>query len=256
MQPRLRDACVAECLGTFLLLVFGLGCVAALKVAGISYGLWDICMIWGAGVALAVYLSAGVSGGHINPAVTVALAVFGRFPAARVLPYVAAQMVGALLAAALIYALYSSLFEAKTLDTLGVFVTAPHPGIALWQACLAELVGTAILVALILALVDDRNGAPRGALAPLLIGVTVAAIGAVIGPLSSFALNPARDLGPRLFAFAAGWGNDALTGGREVPYLLVPLIAPLLGGVVGAGVYLRLIAAALVRGEAESREAG
>jgi len=241
MQPCLRDECIAEFFGTFLLLIFGLGCVAALKVGGISYGLWEICMIWGSGVALAVYLSAGVSGGHINPSVTVALAVFGKFPARKVIPYIAA--------AAVIYALYSSLFESKTLDTLGVFATAPHPDISLWQAFMAEFVGTAILLALILALVDDRNGAPRGALAPLLIGLAVAAIGAIVGPLSSFALNAARDFGPRLFAFIAGWGNEAMTGGQEIPYVLIPLTAPILGGLLGAWIYIRFIGAALARGQ-------
>jgi len=240
MQPCLRDECIAEFFGTFLLLIFGLGCVAALKVGGISYGLWEICMIWGSGVALGVYFSAGVSGGHINPAVTVALAVFGKFPARKVIPYIAAQMLGAFVAAAVIYALYSSLFESKTLDTLGVFATAPHPDIALWQAFMAEFVGTAILLALILALVDDRNGAPRGALAPLLIGLAVAAIGAVVGPLSS---------GPRLFAFIAGWGNEAMTGGQEIPYVLIPLTAPILGGLLGAWIYIRFIDAALGRGQ-------
>jgi len=247
MQPSLRDKCMAEFLGTFLLLVFGLGCVAALKVGGISYGLWDICMIWGSGVALGVYLSAGVSGGHINPAVTIALAVFGKFPARNVIPYVAAQIAGALVAAAVIYALYSSLFEAKTLDTLGVFVTAAHPQISLGQAFMAELVGTAILLALILALVDEHNGAPRGALAPLLIGLSVAAIGAIIGPLTGFALNPARDFGPRVFAFIAGWGNEAMSGGQDIPYVLIPLIAPVLGGLLGTWIYARFIGAALVR---------
>jgi len=190
MQPSLHDEWCAEFLGTFVLLIFGAGCFAALKVGGISYGLWEICMIWGCAVALGVYLSAGVSGGHINPAL--ALAVFGIFPARKLIPYITAQIAGAFVAAAVIYALYSSLFEDKTLDTLGVFVTAPHPDISLWQALMAELIGTALLLALILALVDDRNGAPRGALAPLLIGLSVAAIGAIIGPLTGFALNPAR----------------------------------------------------------------
>jgi len=249
MQPGLRDECTAEFLGTFLLLIFGVGCVAALKVGGIPYGLWDICMIWGCAVALGVYLSAGVSGGHINPAVTVALAVFGKFPARKVMPYIAAQIAGAFVAAAVIYTLYSSLFEAKTLDTLGVFVTAPNPGISLWQAFMAELVGTAILLALILALVDDHNGAPRGALTPLLIGLSVAAIGAIIGPLTGFALNPARDFGPRLFAFIAGWGGNAISGGIAIPYVLIPLTAPILGGLLGTWVYTRFVGAVLMRGK-------
>jgi len=249
MQPSLRDEWCAEFLGTFVLLIFGVGCVAALKVGGISYGLWEICMIWGCAVALGVYLSAGVSGGHINPAVTLALAVFGKFPARKLIPYITAQIAGAFVAAAVIYALYSSLFEGKTLATLGVFVTAPHPDIALWQAFMAEFVGTALLLALILALVDDRNGAPRGALTPLLIGLSVAAIGAIIGPLTGFALNPARDFGPRLFALVAGWGGEAMSGGLAIPYVLIPLTAPLLGGLLGTWVYTRLIGAALARGQ-------
>jgi len=247
MQQGLFDECIAEFLGTFLLVLLGVGCVAALKVGGISYGLWDICMIWGCAVALGVYVSAGVSGGHINPAVTIALAVFGTFPARKVIAYVIAQVIGALVAAAVVYALYSSLFEAKNLETLGVFVTAPHPKIALWQAFMAEFVGTAILLALILALVDDNNGAPRGALAPLLIGLTVAAVGAIVGPLTGFALNPARDVGPRVFAFIAGWGGNALSGGLSIPYILIPLIAPILGGLLGAWMYIRLIGTVLAR---------
>jgi len=204
-------------------------------------------MIWGSAVALAVYLSAGVSGGHINPAVTIALAVLGKFPARKVIAYVTAQIAGAFVAAVVIYALYSSLFEGKTLETLGVFVTAPHPGISLWQAFMAELVGTALLLALILALVDEHNGAVRGALTPLLIGLSVATIGAIIGPLTGFALNPARDFGPRVFAFVAGWGSEAMSGGQALPYVLIPLVAPVLGGLLGAWIYIRCIGAALER---------
>jgi len=203
-------------------------------------------MIWGCAVALGVYLSAGVSGGHINPAVTIALAIFKKFPARSVIPYVLGQIVGAFVAAAVIYALYSNLFDSKTLDTLGVFVTAPRADISLGQAFMAELVGTAILLAMILALVDEHNGAARGALAPLLIGLSVATIGAIIGPLTGFALNPARDFGPRLFAFVAGWGSDALSGGLSIPYVLIPLAAPVLGGLLGTWIYTRFIGAALL----------
>jgi len=250
MQPSLREQCVAEFLGTFLLVVLGVGCVAALKVGGIAYGVWDICMICGSAVTLGVYLSAGVSGGHVNPAVTIALAVFRKFPAGKVIPYVVAQISGAFVAAVVIYALYLNLFEAKNLETLSVFVTAPRAEISLLQAFMAELVGSAIFLVLIFALVDEHNGIPRGALTPLLIGLSVAVIGAIIGPLTGFAVNPARDFGPRVFAFVAGWGANAISGGQSIPYILIPLSAPVLGGLLGAWIYTSCIEAGLLRGRA------
>lgn len=104
-----------------------------------------------------------------------------------------------------------------------------------------ELVITAVLMALILALTDDGNGLPRGPLAPLLIGILIAVIGGSMGPLTGFAMNPARDLGPKLFASLAGWGEIALTGGQSIPYFLVPLLAPVIGALLGAWGYVKLV---------------
>lgn len=103
------------------------------------------------------------------------------------------------------------------------------------------MVITAILMGLILALTDDGNGVPRGPLAPLLIGLLIAVIGASMGPLTGFAMNPARDFGPKVFAWLAGWGNVAFTGGRDIPYFLVPLFGPIVGAIVGAFAYRKLI---------------
>jgi len=113
---------------------------------------------------------------------------------------------------------------------------------------MAELVGTAILLVLILTLVDDHNGAPRSTLEPLLIGLSVATIGTIIDPLTGFALNAARDFGPRLFALVTGWGGDAMNGGLAIRYVLIPLTAPVPGGLLGAWVHTHFIGAALVRG--------
>ncbi len=249
----LTGQCVAEFLGTGLLIFFGAGCVAALRVAGASFGQWEISIIWGLGVAMAIYLTAGVSGAHLNPAVTIALWLFACFERRKVLPFIVAQTAGAFCAAALVYGLYRQLFldleqsqhivrgTAASLNLAGVFSTYPHPHITFIQAFAVETTITAILMAMIMALTDDGNGIPRGPLAPLLIGLLIAVIGASMGPLTGFALNPARDFGPKLFTSLAGWGSIAFTGGLAIPYFLVPLLAPVVGAIIGAFLYRKLI---------------
>ncbi len=252
--PTLRGQCLAEFLGTSLLIFFGTGCVAALKVAGASFGLWEISIIWGVGVSMAIYLSAGVSGAHLNPAVSIALCLFAGFERRKLPFYIVAQVAGAFCAAALVYGLYSALFvdyenaqhivrgSEASLPLAAVFSTYPHPALSTGQAFLVEAVITAILMAVIMALTDDGNGLPKGPLAPLLIGLLIAVIGSAMGPLTGFAMNPARDFGPKLMTFFAGWGPLAFTGGRDIPYCLVPIFAPILGACLGAGGYRLLIA--------------
>ncbi|QKJ89021.1 Glycerol uptake facilitator GlpF [Paramixta manurensis] len=249
----LKGQCIAEFLGIGLIIFFGAGCVAALKLAGASFGQWEISIIWGLGVSMAIYMSAAISGAHLNPAVTVALWLFANFDGRKVLPYIVAQVAGAFCAAALVYGLYYNLFldfeqshhmvrgSVESLDLAGIFSTYPNPHISVVQAFLVETVITAVLMSLIMALTDDGNGIPRGPLAPLLIGLLIAIIGASMGPLTGFALNPARDFGPKLFEWLAGWGNVAFTGGRDIPYFLVPIFGPLVGASLGAYGYRTLI---------------
>lgn len=249
----LKGQCIAEFLGTALLIFFGVGCVAALKLAGASFGQWEISIIWGLGVAMAIYLTAAISGAHLNPAVTIALWLFACFDRSKVIPYILAQIAGAFCAAALVFGLYYNLFidfeqthqiargSVESLNLAGIFSTYPNPHISVFQTFLVEMVITAILMCLILALTDDGNGIPRGPLAPLLIGILIAVIGGSMGPLTGFALNPARDFGPKLFAYFAGWGEIAFTGGRDIPYFLVPILGPIVGALVGAFGYRALI---------------
>ena len=162
------------------------------------------------GVALAVYATAGLSGAHLNPAVTIALWKFACFDGKKVIPYIISQMLGAFFAAALVYALYRNVFidyetahnivrgTQESLSLAGTFSTYPHPSLSIGRAFAVEFVITAILMALIMALTDDGNGVPRGPLAPLLIGVLIAVLGGAMGPLTGFAMNPARDFGPIL----------------------------------------------------------
>lgn len=251
---------LAEFFGTFVFLLCGMGCVAALKLAGATFGQWEISIIWGIAVAMGVYLSAGVSGAHLNPSVTVALALFACFPKRKILPFILAQTLGAFCAAAVVYVLYQNLFDAslaaagtdaaKKLSLAWVFCTFPNPQITMTQAALTEIVITGVLMAVIMALTDDGNGIPRGPMAPLLIGLLVALMGGSFGPLTGFAMNAARDFGPRLFAFFAGWGTDVMTGyplnaHLTAPYFLVPLLAPIVGACLGAFLYKRIIGFAL-----------
>lgn len=253
MNDSLKAQCTAEFLGTGLFLFFGIGCLSALKVAGASLGLWEICIIWGLGISLAVYLTSGISGGHLNPAVTVALWLFACFPGRKVFLYIVSQVAGAFGGAVLAYVLYSTMFtefesahhiargSVESLLLASIFSTYPAASLSIWHAALVEVVITSMLMGMIMALTDDGNGVPKGPLAPLLIGLLVAVIGASTGPLTGFAMNPARDFGPKLFTWMAGWGDIAMTGGRDIPYFIVPIIAPLIGACLGAAIYRYLI---------------
>jgi glycerol uptake facilitator protein len=255
---------LAEFLGTFVLIAFGDGvvamAVAALNQSGrgaqifAASGDWLlIAWGWALAVTFGVYVAGGVSGAHINPAVTLALAVKRDFPWAKVIPYVVAQVVGAFVGAALVYLVYhdaiSSFETAKhiTRGTLGgaadstptfsIFATFPAPyfGSGMIGPLIDQIVGTAFLLMFVFALTDERNQPPKSNLAPFLIGLAVAAIGMSFGANAGYAINPARDFGPRVLAWLAGWGKVALPGAHG--YFWVPIVGPFIGGVVGAVVY-------------------
>ncbi|MFA0440884.1 MIP/aquaporin family protein [Vibrio sp. 10N.222.51.C12] len=249
MTNSLKSQCIAEFFATGLFLFFGASCLASATLAGAAFGLWEICIVWGLAIALAVYLSAGISGAHLNPAITIGFWMFADFDGKKVIPYIISQVAGAFFGVTMAYLLFSDLFSSyelannmvrgseESLSLAGIFTTFPHPEITVFKAAFVEVVITATLMGLILALTDDGNGVPAGALAPLLIGILVAVIGAATGPLTGFAMNPARDFGPRIFAFIAGWGENAFTGARDIPYFIVPIVAPIVGAIIGGAGY-------------------
>ncbi|MBD0785218.1 aquaporin family protein [Vibrio sp. Y2-5] len=253
-QHTLIGECIAEFIGTGLLIFFGVGCVAALVLTNAQFGQWEISIVWGLAVAIAVYCTAGVSGAHINPAVTIALAAFHGFEKSKVIPYIASQVAGAFCAAAIVYGLYSNLFTAwevtngiarntpEALATAGIFSTYPNPALSFSGAFAVEFAITAVLMFAILALGDENNGAARGPLNPLLIGIVVATIGGSLGPLTGFAMNPARDFGPKLFAYLAGW-DYALSGAKDIPYFIIPIVATVAGACFGGWAYPKFIGA-------------
>ncbi|MEU9629459.1 MIP/aquaporin family protein [Streptomyces luteogriseus] len=264
----LAGECLAEFLGTFVLIAFGCGVVAmtvaALPGSGRTEGptifflgagdwlliTWGWCMA----VILGIYVAGGVSGAHINPAVTLAFAVRRKFPWVKVLPYWASQVLGALAGAALVYAVYHDAINAfdaafkgpktdgKTLASFSIFATFPAPYFngGIWGPLIDQIVGTAFLVMLVVAIIDLRNTAVKANLGPVVIGFVVAAIGMSYGANAGYAINPARDFGPRLFTWMAGWDGLAFPGslaGAFSGYWWIPIVGPLVGGVIGVLVY-------------------
>jgi glycerol uptake facilitator protein len=270
-EPSLIRQVVAEVIGTFLLVFFGCGAVHAAVLTGAQQGLWQVAIVWGVAIMLAIYSVGGISGAHINPAMTLAFALWRGFPKSRVLSYIAGQLAGAMLAASVLFAIFGPQLAAKEREKGIVrgqphsIVTAmcygeyfPNPGgvasaneqewlskYSEWRtqgnanlAFVAELIGTLILGFVVFALTDQSNrGQPAAGQAPIFIGLTVAVLISVIAPLTQACFNPARDLGPRLFAFLAGWGSAALPGQDSLSWLTVYIVAPIAGALLGGGTY-------------------
>jgi glycerol uptake facilitator protein len=257
-HPPLRQALAGEAVGTYLLVLFGTGSVAAAVLTGAQMGLWQVAVVWGFGVTLAIYVSAGLSGAHLNPAVSLAFALLRRdaFPIRCLLPYMAAQLIGAMLAGATVAASFWPFvrrFEAAKGLVRGVpgselsamifgqyfpnpamfgTETAARALVSPMHAACVEGFGTAILVFVIFALTARRNvAAPTSNLAPFFIGFTVAVLISLFAPITQAGWNPARDFGPRLVAFVLGWGPVAIPGPENGFWVYI--VGPLIGGPIG-----------------------
>jgi glycerol uptake facilitator protein len=249
-----------EFFGTFLLVFFGCGSVCAAVTTGAQVGVFQGAIVWGLGVATAIHLTGALSGAHLNPAVTVSLAVWSGFPKRRVLPYAFVQLCGAFVASAVLYFVFG--------DALGDFERAngivrgqagseasamvfgeyfPNPGgrpltpearqkISAGAAFGTEVIATAVLVLVICCCTDDRNKARPRELTAATIGLTVALLISLFGPLTMASFNPARDLGPRLFSALAGWGGLPFHVNGS-GWWTVYIVAPLLGGLAGGAIY-------------------
>jgi glycerol uptake facilitator protein len=244
----LLGECSAEFAGTFILILFGVGVVAQVVAGGI--GNHDsIAWAWGIGVTMGVYVSARISGAHINPAVTIALAAFRGFAWRKVLPYIGAQFLGAFAAALVVRWNYNAVLEkfdpGLTIKSQGVFSTLPGNGstdlgVGVWGGFLDQVIGTAILMLVILAIVDLRNTAPAANLGPFLIGLLVVGIGMAWGTLAGYAINPARDFGPRLASYLTGYGGAFKDQFGDL-YFWVPIVGPIIGALIGAFLYDLLV---------------
>lgn len=264
---------LAEFIGTGILIAFGDGvvamAVAALNQSGRGSAIFDasgdwllIAWGWALAVTMAVYVAGGITGAHINPAVTLAVAVRGQFPWVKVIPYWIAQVAGAFVGAWIVFWDYGTAIgsyenahhivrgalggASDSTATFSIFATFPASFFqgGLLGPFVDQVIGTFFLVLFIFAIIDRVNLGAEGNMWPFIVGLAVAAIGMSYGANAGYAINPARDLGPRIFAFIAGWGRVALPGVDG--YWWVPIVGPLVGGAIAAVFYEGLISRVLL----------
>ncbi len=242
------SANLAELLGTMILILLGDGVVAnvLLKQTKGNNGGWIVITAgWGCAVAIAVYCTNSISGAHLNPAVTLGLAAIGKFEWALVPGYIAAQMAGAFLGSVLVWLAYLPHWPVTTSqgDKLAVFSTGPAIRHTVGNL-ICEAIGTALLVLGVLAILSPANLVPNSGFdkgfAPALVGLLVWAIGLSLGGPTGYAINPARDLGPRLAHFVLPIPGK---GSSDWGYAWIPVVGPIIGGIVGAFIYKALWAA-------------
>lgn len=257
---RLPNWFIGEFVGTFLLVFFGCGSVCAAVLTGAHVGVFQVAIVWGLGIATAIYLTSALSGAHLNPAVTVSLTVWSDFPKKRVLPYITTQMLGAFVGAAVLYFIFGNALDAfekanhivrgqpgseASAMVFGEFF--PNPGgkaltsgtrshMSALSAFGAEIIGTAILLLVIFCVTDERNQARPQILTAAIIGLTITLLISLLGPLTMACFNPARDFAPRLFSSLAGWGGVPFQV-NGFGWLTVYVVAPVLGGLLGGGIY-------------------
>ena len=267
-----RRAFAGEAVGTYIMVLFGTGSVAAAVVTGAQVGLWQVAVVWAFGVALAIYATANASGAHLNPAISLAFACFRRaeFSARKLPVYWSAQLTGAILAGLTVLAAFGPFiarFESENglvrgadgsqLSAMVFGEYFPNPAmygtgeaaaglVSPISAALIEGFGTAILAFVVFSLTERRNaGLSTRNLTPLLIGFTVAALISLFAPMTQAGWNPARDFGPRVVAYFAGWGTVAIPGPSGGFWAYI--IGPMIGAPLGAAVHEFLVRPGLAR---------
>ncbi|GAB5367605.1 hypothetical protein AAMO2058_001245100 [Amorphochlora amoebiformis] len=236
---------LGEFIGTFTLMFLGTA-VNAVAAQG-SIGLVGVAIGWLFAISMAVYVAGGVSEAHLNPSVTLTFALFKGFPWKMVLPYTVAQMLGAFVGSGLAFLDHKPFLDQLDVTngvqravtgpgaTAGIFVTFPAPQISMIHAFADEVLTTAALLMCVFAIGDNKNLAPKGNIGPVIVGGLVALLILGFGGISGVAMNPARDLGPRIMTFLAGYGSEVFTAYNN--YWWIPIIAPLIGAPLGGAVY-------------------
>lgn len=276
MNPgRYGVMCFGEFFGTFILVFFGTATVAVAVLFNAHAGLLQVAVVWGLGVTLAIYATRHLSCAHLNPAVSLGMVIAGRM-SAKLLPwYWVSQLLGGIAAGATVLLVFHGQitgFEAahsivrgspESVATAMMFGEYfPNPGfassslkVALGTAMLAEGIGTFLLVSMIFFLTEGCNlGKPTDGIAPVFIGGTVTAIISVLAPLTQAGLNPARDFGPRIISYFAGWGGVAIPGPGG-GFFLVYIMAPMIGGAVAAACF-RYVVITLMTGRRRATSCG
>ncbi|XP_071759166.1 aquaporin-10b [Centroberyx gerrardi] len=249
IRNQLVRECMAECLGVYVMILFGCGSVAQVTTTQDKKGQYlSINLGFALGTTFGVFVSRGVSGAHLNPAVSLSLCFLGRHPWIKLPFYVFFQVLGAFLAAATVGLQYYDAIQSYSggeltvtgpTATAAIFSTYPADYLSLWGGVMDQVIGTAALLVCVLALGDSKNCMSPPGLEPVLVGAAVLVIGVSMGSNSGYALNPARDFGPRLFTYIAGWGVDVFKAGGG--WWWVPLVATCVGALLGSLIYELLI---------------
>jgi glycerol uptake facilitator len=263
----------AEFFGCFILISFGDGVVAMLwalvgsgrSSAGplLSSGDWLlITWGWALAVAFAVYVAGGITGAHINPAISLGAAIRKQLPWKKLLPYWTVQVLGCFVGAALVFLVYNNAINhfnqvghcgtvlrgctpiikgtQASISTYSTFATFPAPYFhTIWGPLIDQIVGTFFLALFVWAITDEFNLPVGSNMGPFMVGMVVMAIGISFGANAGYAINPARDFGPRIFAWIAGWGRVAMPGdyGNIKDYFWVPIVGPLIGASIASFLY-------------------
>ncbi|XP_057370861.1 aquaporin-9-like isoform X3 [Daphnia carinata] len=251
--PLLREI-MAEFLGTFILVLFGDASVAQSKLSNEANGdFFSINWGWAIGVMMGVLVAGGVSGAHLNPAVTLAMACAGRLAIIKVFFYMLAQYLGAFAAAASVLGVYSDAIQSVSNGTLtmneetqdpglaGIFATYPAPWLSVAGGLGDQILGTMLLLLCICAITDKKNTQIPSALVPMYVGFTILGIGVCFGANCGYALNPARDLSPRLISLIAGWEQSF--SWNNYNWFWIPIVGPHIGAILGVFIYIAFVEA-------------
>ncbi|XP_022076100.1 aquaporin-10a [Acanthochromis polyacanthus] len=249
VKSALVRECMAEVLGTFVLVFFGEATAAQARLSKNTESvLFSANFAFPVGVIAGMYLTMGISGAHLNPAVTLSFCVLGRWPWRKLLPYSLSQILGAYLAAGVVFLVYYEaimdysggvLSISGPNETATIFFTSPSEYLTLGRSVLDQVVGTAMLMLCILPLGEKRNTPAPNDLIPVVVGVIVFGLSISVGGNCMGAINPARDFGPRLLTLTVGYGIETFTCYNY--WFWVPLVVPNVGGVLGTFIYLLFI---------------
>ncbi|XP_070252031.1 aquaporin-10 [Myotis yumanensis] len=250
IRSLLARQCLAEFLGVFVLMLITQGAVAQAVTSEETKGNFFTMFLAGAlAVMVAIYVGGNVSGAHLNPAFSLAMCLLGRLPWAKLPIYSLVQILSAFCASGATYALYYDALQNYTggnltvtgpKETASIFATYPAPYLSLNNGFLDQVLGTAVLIVGILAILDTRNKAVPAGLEPVAVALLILAIGLSMGANCGYPLNPARDLGPRIFTYVAGWGPEVFRAGNG--WWWVPVLAPMVGATLGTATYQLLVA--------------
>lgn len=240
---------MAEFLGVLVLVVIGNGSIAQSLLSRQTAGeTISINFAYGLGVTMAIYIAGNVSGAHVNPAVSIAFTIMGRLSILKLPFYILAQLLGGFVSGAVVYSTYYDAINAfdggmrvveGVNQTAGIFATYPQEFLSISNGFWDQVIGTALLVGVLLAITDDSK-IVHG-LVPLMVGLLVVAIGLSYGFNCGYAINPARDFGPRLFTYAVGYGSKVFTAPNNMCWWWVPIVGPITGALFGAFLYKVLV---------------